>query len=63
MVELVGQDMHARDRQDALAGLSSAAVDVIGKSFEFPFGYVLIFYLMKNKNLLICLAYCHPVMS
>ena len=36
MVELVGQDMPARDGQDALAGLSSAAVDVIGKSFEFP---------------------------
>ena len=36
MVELVGQDMPARDGQAALAGLSSAAVDVIGKSFEFP---------------------------
>ena len=36
MVELVGQDMPARDGQDALADLSSAAVDVIGKSFEFP---------------------------
>ena len=63
MVELVGQDTPARDGLDVLAGLSSVAVDVIGRSFEFPFGYVFSFSFDKNKNSLICLAYYRPVMS
>ena len=40
MVELVGQDTPARDGLDVLTGLSSVAVDVIGRSLEFSLGYV-----------------------
>ena len=40
MVELVGQDTPARDRLEILTGPSSVAVDVVGRSLEFPFGYV-----------------------
>ena len=47
-VELVGQDTPARDGLDVLAGLSSVAVDVIGRSFEFPFGYVFSFSFDKK---------------
>ena len=47
MVELLGPDTPARDRLDVLAGFSSVAVDVIGRSFEFPLVMVLISLLMK----------------
>ena len=46
-VELVGQDTPARDGLDVLAGPSSVAVDVVGRSFEFPLVIFLISLLMK----------------
>ena len=63
MVELVGQDTPARDGLDVLAGLSSVAVDVIGRSFEFPFGYVFSFSFDKIKlvNLPCLLSSCHVI--
>ena len=46
-VELVGQDTPARDGLDVLTGLSSVAVDVIGRSLEFSLGYVFSSFLIK----------------
>ena len=40
MVELAGRDTPARGGLDVLIGPSSVAVDVVGRSLEFLFGYV-----------------------